>query len=48
MSADREKTNIEVYRDTWRKLNMLKEEPGDSFDDVITRLIECYEREGDE
>jgi len=43
MSSDREKTNVEVYRETWRRLNMLKEEPGDSFDDVINRLIDSYE-----
>jgi len=42
MSTDREKTNIEVYRETWQELNMLKERPGDSFDDVINRLIEAY------
>lgn len=43
MSGDREKTNIEIYRDTWRRLNSLKEGPGDSFDDVINRLIEQAE-----
>jgi predicted CopG family antitoxin len=45
MSSDQEKTNIEVYRETWRRLNLLKEKPGDSFDDVINRLIDCYEDE---
>ena len=43
MSSDREKTNIEVYRETWRRLNLLKEEPGDTFDDVINRLIDARE-----
>lgn len=42
--ADREKTNVEVYRETWQKLNELKQGPGDSFDDVINRLIEHYEQ----
>lgn len=48
MSDDQEKTNIEVYRETWRKLNMLKQNPGDSFDDVINRLIEAYENNNKE
>lgn len=43
MSSNEEKTNIEVYRKTWRRLNMLKEHPGDSFDDVINRLIDEVE-----
>jgi len=30
---------IRVDGDTWKNLNALKE-PGDSFDDVITRLLE--------
>lgn len=45
MSSDNEKTNIEVHRETWRRLNHLKEEPGDSFDDVINRLIDYYDTE---
>jgi predicted CopG family antitoxin len=48
MSTDREKTNIEVYRETWQRLNHLKERPGDSFDDVINRLIDEYEKSGEE
>jgi predicted CopG family antitoxin len=48
MSSDQEKTNIEVYRETWRRLNMLKEHPGDSFDDVINRLIDAYDEEDPE
>lgn len=48
MSTDEEKTNVEVYRETWRRLNMLKEHPGDSFDDVINRLIDAYENEESE
>jgi predicted CopG family antitoxin len=43
MTEDREKTNIEVYQETWRRLNLLKESPGDSFDDVINRLIDEQE-----
>ncbi|WP_449329041.1 DUF7557 family protein [Salinigranum rubrum] len=48
MSSDQEKTNIEVYRETWRRLNHLKERPGDSFDDVINRLIDSYQNKGDD
>ncbi|PSQ19576.1 hypothetical protein BRD00_01560 [Halobacteriales archaeon QS_8_69_26] len=32
-------TTIQVSSDTWRELNSRKE-PGDSFDDVIQRLLE--------
>ncbi len=32
-------TTIEVKNETWRELNSRKE-PGDSFDDVIQRLLE--------
>lgn len=32
-------TNIRISRETWKKLNARKE-PGDSFDEVIERLIE--------
>jgi predicted CopG family antitoxin len=31
-------TNIQVKRDTWKELN-LRKEPGESFDDVIQRLL---------
>ncbi len=34
----KKKTNIEVTTDTWRELNQQKE-PGDTFDDVIQRLL---------
>lgn len=42
-SDDEDKTNIQVYRETWQRLNQLKTGPGDSFDDVINRLIDEYE-----
>ena len=35
--------HIRVTKETWKELNRRKE-PGDSFDDVLQRLIE--EREG--
>ena len=34
-----ESTTMKVKRDTWKQLNKQKE-PGDTFDDVISRLIE--------
>jgi predicted CopG family antitoxin len=34
-----ETTNIEVSRETWRALNRLKNGPGESFDDVVSRLV---------
>lgn len=40
---DAEKTNVEVSRATWKRLNELKQAPGDSFDDVINRLINEHE-----
>jgi predicted CopG family antitoxin len=32
-------TTIEIKTGTWKQLNQRKE-PGDSFDDVISRLLE--------
>lgn len=32
-------TNIRVSDETWRELNQLKD-PGESFEDVIVRLLE--------
>ncbi|WP_460918545.1 DUF7557 family protein [Salinarchaeum chitinilyticum] len=39
-----DKTNIEVRRETWKRLTMRKE-PGDSFDDVIQDLLDELEDE---
>lgn len=36
--ADRDVTSIEVKRETWKALNQMRE-PGDSFDDIIQRLL---------
>ena len=36
--AREEVTSIEVKKSTWKTLNGLKE-PGDSFDDVVQRLL---------
>lgn len=35
-----ETTTIEVSRETWRELNLRKEGPGDTFDAVVSRLLE--------
>lgn len=45
MTTDRgdmsESTTIQINKETWRRLNSQKD-PGDSFDDVIERLLdEC-------
>ena len=45
MSDESDTTTIEVRRETWQQLNALKEGPGDSFDDVIQRLIEDRDEE---
>lgn len=34
-----ETTTVEIKNETWKQLNRRKE-PGDSFDDVISRLLE--------
>jgi len=39
IAAVSETTTIEIKLETWRELNN-KKEPGDSFDDVIKRLLE--------
>lgn len=36
-------TTIQVSEDTWRELNARKQGPNDSFDDVITRLLDDAE-----
>ena len=35
-----------VARDTWRKLNLLRRDPSDTFDAVICRLLAEHERRG--
>ena len=35
---DDDRTSIQISRETWRDLNQRKE-PGDSFDDVIQRVL---------
>lgn len=47
MSEDTRKsdTHIRVSEETWTELNIRKR-PGDSFDDVIVRLLEEEEEEG--
>jgi predicted CopG family antitoxin len=37
-------TTVEIKTETWRELNARKE-PGDSFDDVIRRLLDDESRE---
>ena len=39
MAESKETTNVKVENGTWRQLNRLKE-PGDTFDDVISRLLD--------
>lgn len=36
-----DKTNIEIHRSTWQRLNGVKE-PGDSFDDALNRVLNVY------
>lgn len=38
----KEKTNVEVSVETWRRLQFRKD-PGDSFDDVISDLLDEVE-----
>jgi predicted CopG family antitoxin len=38
-------TTVKLKRDTWKELNS-KKEPGDSFDDVIRRLLNETDDEG--
>jgi len=39
-------THIRVTEDTWQELNQ-KKGPGDSFDDVITQLLDAEDAEDD-
>ena len=45
--AREEVTSIEVKKSTWKTLNQQKE-PGDSFDDVIQRLLHAPEEQPEE
>jgi len=33
-------THLRVKKETWRKLRLLQEEPSDTFDKLINRLME--------
>lgn len=44
-STTAETTTIEVRTETWQELNQLKEGPGDTFDAVVTRLLEAYKEQ---
>lgn len=35
-----ETTAIRVSKDTWRRLSALKSDPGQSFDDIVTELLD--------
>lgn len=43
----KEKTTVEVKEDTWRRL-MLRKGVGDSFDDVISDILDTVEECEDE
>lgn len=46
--AQKQKTNVEVFVSTWRRLLERKTGPGDSFDSVINRSLDKLEEiEGD-
>ena len=36
---DDEITSIQITKGTWRELNGRKQGPNDTFDDVVTRLL---------
>lgn len=38
------KTNIAVDNDLWKELNKLREEPSDTFNEIIWRLIKKNKR----
>lgn len=40
MEAMADTTTIEIDRETWRRLNQRKAEPGESFDGVVVRLLD--------
>jgi hypothetical protein len=46
--AQQQKTNIEVFVSTWRRLQERKTGPGDSFDTVINRSLDKLEEFEDE
>lgn len=44
MVDESENTSIQIKKDTWKRLNMRKE-PGDTFDDLVNRLLDATEDE---
>lgn len=44
-SSGSETTTIEIRRETWQELNQLKTGPGDTFDDVVTRLLKVFDED---
>lgn len=42
MGNSDKKTSIQIETTTWKRLNMRKE-PGDTFDDVVNRLLDDTE-----
>lgn len=35
-----EKTTVKISRETWKRLTMLKDEPGETYDEVIAELLD--------
>ena len=45
MTTDTEKpATVNIQRDTWRRLNLMRTDPKDTFDDVIRGLLDEHER----
>ena len=39
-----EVTTIKLQISTWRRLQTVKEQPGETLDDAVSRLLDAYER----
>jgi len=37
--ASKNEPKIRVSQETWQDLNAMKQQPGDTFDDVVQRLL---------
>ena len=43
-TASDKPATLNVSRETWKRLNLLREDPREKFDDVIRRLLDEAER----
>jgi len=46
MSEEKDSVNIRIKRETWSRMQPLKDEPGKTWDDVVQELLDATEEQG--